>query len=221
MIADAEVRAGMEEIVMKVPNPQQLHQVPVVPIHFGGRQPMRSSLIAPFLLTLAAYGQGNLKPEPKNPAPGQAETQHAKPVVRRLDSITWNPVTAELSWVVSSWDSMELTGQPASRDTYSMSIDSAIMKFHGEDRRFDPVEAKHVRALMDVLSVYAVESTVWWDQGKGDKTDGPTPDKKDQDKKDGGEPSKSTPRSGSATRGVASNAPVEKAPRMAGTCLGR
>src|SRR5262249_13211114 len=120
MIADAVVRAGMEEIVNKVPNPQQLHQVPVVPIHFRGRQPLRSSLIAPFLLTLAAYGQGDLKPEPKNPAPGQAETQHAKPLVRRLDSITWNPVTAELSWVVSSWDSMELSGQPASRDTYSM-----------------------------------------------------------------------------------------------------
>src|SRR5262249_25678221 len=128
---------------------------------------------------------------------------------------------AELSWVVSSWDSMELSGQPASRDTYSMSIDAAVMKFHGEDRRFDPVEAKHVRALMDVLSVYAVESTVWWDQGKGtDKTDGQTPDKKEQDKKDGGEPQKSIPR-GSASRGVASNAPVEKTPRTAGICLGR
>ena len=51
-----------------------------------------------------------------------------------------------------------------------MSIDSAVMKFNGEDRHFDPVEAKHVRALMDLLSVYAVESTVWWDQGKGEKT---------------------------------------------------
>src|SRR5215472_17541382 len=180
---------------------------------------MRSSLIAPFLLTLAAYGQGDLKLAPKSPAPGQTEPQKAKPVVRRLDSITWNPVTAELSWVVSNWDSMEMGGHPASRDTYSMSIDAATMKFHGEDRKFDPVEAKHVRALMDVLSVYAVESTVWWDQGKGEKTDGQTPDK-NQDKKDGAEPPKSLPKTGpSASRGVASNALAT--PRMAGTCLGR
>src|SRR5689334_14678076 len=64
---------------------------------------MRSSLIAPIALTLAAYGQEGLKvqPQPKAPPPGQAETQRATPVVRRLESITWNPVTGELSWVVA------------------------------------------------------------------------------------------------------------------------
>jgi len=153
---------------------------------------MRSSLIAPVLMSFAAFAQQDMKVQPKSPPPGKTESQRA-PLVRRLDSITWNPVTAELSWVVSTWDSLDMNGQqPASRSTYSMSIDSATMKFNGEDRRFDPVEAKHVRALMDLLSVYAVESTVWWDQGKGEKVTTPGPGNKEQ--KDGGEPPKALPR---------------------------
>src|SRR5215510_11588724 len=111
-----------------------------VPIHLHsrGRNFMRSSLIAPVLMSVAAFAQQDMKVQPKSP-PGKAESQRA-PLVRRLDSITWNPVTAELTWVVSSWDSLDMNGrQPASRSTYSMSIDSATMKFNGEDRRFDPV----------------------------------------------------------------------------------
>jgi hypothetical protein len=179
---------------------------------------MRSSLIAPIALTLAAYGQEGLKvqPQPKAPPPGQAETQRATPVVRRLESITWNPVTGELSWVVASWDSLEIGEQPTSRDTYSMAIDRAIMKFHGEDRKFDPVEAKHVRSLMDLLSVYAVESTVWWDQGKGEKTTDAPPSNKEPGNKEPGNkdatPPKTTPKSapavlqGAAGRQLASGA---------------
>jgi len=36
------------------------------------------------------------------------------------------------------------------------------MKANGEGRSFDKDEAESVHLLMDVISRYAVESTVWW-----------------------------------------------------------
>src|SRR5437899_2026018 len=111
---------------------------------------MRSYLITPVLLSIAAYAQDGPKPPPKTP--DQPQAQRAAPALRRLESVTWNPVTAELSWVVSNWNSLDTGQQPVSQETYSMSIDAAIMKFNGKDRKFDPVEAQHVRALMDFIS---------------------------------------------------------------------
>jgi len=58
---------------------------------------MRSSLIAPIVMTFAAFGQQDMKVQPKTPPAGKADSPHGSPLVRRLDSITWNPVTAELS----------------------------------------------------------------------------------------------------------------------------
>jgi hypothetical protein len=136
---------------------------------------MRFFLIAPIALTIAGYAQDSARPQPEAASPDRTQPPGSSgtTLVRRLESVTWNPVTAELSWVVSTWDPAGPSGQPATKDTYSMSIDAAQMKFKGEGRGFDPEEARHVRMIMDMISMYAVESTVWWDSGKGDKIEGP------------------------------------------------
>jgi hypothetical protein len=65
---------------------------------------------------------------------------------------------------------------------YVIHVDAAVMEFNGEARAFDPAEAKHVRVLMDMISTYSVESTVWWDRGSSSDPDGkviPVPKDKD------------------------------------------
>jgi hypothetical protein len=145
--------------------------------------------IATFLVATAAglpqdQGAANRVEGPKheNPqtAPGTA------PRVRRLEAVTWNPVTDELTWVVSAGTKNGNTYQPGSSETYIIQLESATMKFKNEGRRFSDAEAEYVHMLMDVISRYAVESTVWWEAGGGEKIDkdhpAPAP-KKDEEKK--------------------------------------
>lgn len=87
--------------------------------------------------------------------------------VRKLESVSWNPVTRELTWVVST--AKPAAPEDASKNTYVIRMDQALMKFEGEGRRFDPEEARNVQTLLNVLSRYAVESTLWWENGQGIK----------------------------------------------------
>jgi hypothetical protein len=92
------------------------------------------------------------------------------------------------------------------------------MKFKGEDRRFDAGEARQVRSLMDVISIYAIESTVWWDQSKGETPEG-QPGLKDDDRKGPREPVKAAP---TTLRGpVASARPLAKPNGTPWACQGR
>jgi hypothetical protein len=59
----------------------------------------------------------------------------------------------------------------ADANTYMINMDSATMTFQGEKRRFSRQEAENVHVLMDILSKYAIESTIWWEQGQGQKVD--------------------------------------------------
>lgn len=101
--------------------------------------------------------------------------QPGTPNPRRLESINWNPVKNELTWVVSKGD---LTGgnyKPLATDNYLINMSDATMTYNGETRRFSKQEAENVGVLMDLLSKYAVDSTVWWDQGQGEPVDGSSP----------------------------------------------
>jgi hypothetical protein len=171
---------------------------------------MKLFLIAPAVLTIAGYAQDTPKPQPKP----DASAPHP---IRRLESVTWNPVTAELSWVVSTWDPSGTATQPTAKDTYSMSIDAAQMKFHGEGRGFDPVEAKHVRVLMDMIAMYAVESTVWWESGQGDKVDDPFGAKPDGTSKPAPDATKPTPHDNKPNNGAP--APAQPGPKAAPVVL--
>jgi hypothetical protein len=87
---------------------------------------------------------------------------------RRLESVTWDPVKHELRWVISKGELEGEKYKPASRQEYEISIDDATMSFADETRRFSKREAGSVRQLLDLLARYAVESTIWWEQGQGE-----------------------------------------------------
>jgi hypothetical protein len=104
---------------------------------------------------------------------GKAEASRAdKPeTLRRLESVTWNPVKCQLTWVVSVGTTT--TGQYARTDEkkYTIDMDSAVMKLDGESRGFDAAESERVHQIMNAIAEYAIESTIWWDRGKGVKLD--------------------------------------------------
>lgn len=102
---------------------------------------------------------------------GQPGTQ----TPRRLESINWNPVKNELTWVVSKGDLTGGSYKPLASDNYLINMADATMTYNGETRRFSKQEAENVQVLMDLLSKYAVDSTVWWDQGQGEPLDGSSP----------------------------------------------
>jgi hypothetical protein len=87
--------------------------------------------------------------------------------------VTWNPITHQLTWVVSS--GVKEAGSdynPVKSESYLIAVDDATMTFSGEVRRFSTEEASNVHVLMDLISKYAIDSTVWWDDGQGDPVDG-------------------------------------------------
>ena len=95
--------------------------------------------------------------------------------LRRIEAVTWNPVTDELTWVVSAGVSSSGSYKPESSMTYLIHLGSATMMFNGERRRFGTDEADNVRILIDVLGRYAAESTIWWEAGMGQKFDDADP----------------------------------------------
>jgi hypothetical protein len=122
------------------------------------------------LIVFAALGWGQDPGAAK--APGAAQPPDAPPAeakLRRLEAVTWNPVTDELTWVVSTGVKSAGSYQPGAKETYSIQLESASMKFHDETRSFGADEAERVHTLVDILSRYAVESTVWWEAGFGKK----------------------------------------------------
>ena len=92
---------------------------------------------------------------------------------RRLESVTWNSVKRELSWVISKGERDRQSGayKPLTMQTYVINMDKATMTFNGETRGFSKQEAINVTALLDIIAKYAIESTLWWDQGHGQPVD--------------------------------------------------
>jgi hypothetical protein len=92
--------------------------------------------------------------------------------LRRLESIQWDSVKHELTWDVSRGEKKGDAYQPRYNDHYEINMDRATMTVNGETRRFSEDEAANVRTLMDFISKYALESTVWWENGEGEPVDG-------------------------------------------------
>jgi hypothetical protein len=87
-------------------------------------------------------------------------------LIRRLESVSWDPIHQQLSWVMSVWDPQSSTSKPAKQELYSADLVGAEMKFEGEHRSFDETEAHNVRTLMQLISLYAAQSTVRWRNGE-------------------------------------------------------
>ena len=100
---------------------------------------------------------------------GLAMAQDKAPeTVKRLDSVTWDLNSHKLVWVVQTGTQVNGEFTPTSSSRYEVSPDEASMSAKDEKRGFTEEEAASLHHLLDVLSLYCAESTVWWEQGQGD-----------------------------------------------------
>ncbi|MEB2361577.1 MAG: hypothetical protein OZ929_09570 [Bryobacterales bacterium] len=103
-----------------------------------------------------------------------------KTEARRLESVTWNSMEHKLTWVIATGEKRgKQPFKSISHQTYTIQMDKAVMTFEGQQRKFSPQEAVTVHRILDLISKYAVDSTVWWDAGQGiplDKDGEPRPD---------------------------------------------
>jgi hypothetical protein len=128
------------------------------------------------MAAVAAYGAqdtdgttqkpGASRVAPGTPKPAQPEAGQGVDVkLRRLESLSWNPVTQEMTWVLSTGTLGAKGYTPTKQESYVIHMDQATMSVAGKDRHFDPAEADAVGKVMDLLCRYALESTIWWEHG--------------------------------------------------------
>jgi hypothetical protein len=147
-------------------------------------RPLAGKLIAVVVAIGVSYSQGRVNGPDVAPHSGEkrddTETNEKR---RRLESLTWNPTTSELTWVISEGHRTAGNYLPVTRATYLIHVDSAMMQFNGEHRRINGEEAKNVNAIMSILSEYAIGSTIRWEMGPGKEPDDrkePAPPKKEE-----------------------------------------
>ncbi len=107
----------------------------------------------------------------KAPTEDQDRTPPSDKKSRRLESFRWDPVKRQFTWEVSKGMKSGDSYRPTSTDHYNIDLEAATMTFNGETRRFSEEEAANVKVLMGMLAQYAIESTVWWEDGQGDPVD--------------------------------------------------
>ncbi len=141
---------------------------------------MKTALVLLISFGAAAFAQDVEKDSNanKNPVPESKQLGNK----RRLQSVTWDLNAHKLVWVVQKGSEVNGKFVATSSDRYEIAPDKATMGFSDEKRGFTEDEAESLQHLLDVLSLYCAESTVWWDQGQGvplDKNGVPTgPEKK-------------------------------------------
>ncbi len=91
----------------------------------------------------------------------------APETVKRLESVTWDLTTHKLVWVVQTGTHVDGEFVPKSSARYEVSPDEASMMFADEKRALTEEESASLHQLLDVLSLYCAQSTVWWDRGEG------------------------------------------------------
>ena len=91
---------------------------------------------------------------------------------KRLASVTWDLGSHKLVWVVERGVEMNGTFVAMTADRYEVSPGEAFMALKDEKRGIDDEEASSLHDLLGVLSLYCVESTVWWENG-GNAATGP------------------------------------------------
>ena len=143
---------------------------------------MKNALIV--LLSCATFSMAQnmkLAPEKSNPAappqtqkaqPGdtqnQQDSQAAEPQFKRLASITYDLNTHKLTWIVEKGTEVDGQFVAQSQGKYEVSPAEGFMAVNEEKRGIENEEAGALHDLLGVLSMYCVESTVWWDHGGDD-----------------------------------------------------
>jgi hypothetical protein len=109
----------------------------------------------------------------ETPKPGAAgKVEAAKGDKKRLESVTWDLKSHKLIWTVQTGEAGS-NGEFVAKTTerYEIIPDKALMAVREEKRGFTEQEAASLHKLLDTLSLYCVESVVWWERGEGDPLD--------------------------------------------------
>jgi len=93
------------------------------------------------------------------------EPKSESPEIKRLSSVTWDLNTHKLVWTVEKGTIVDGEFVPATKVKYEVSPEQAFMAYAGEKRALGEDEASSLHELLNVLSLYCVESVVWWEQG--------------------------------------------------------
>jgi len=156
-------------------------------------------LAALLILGGVSYAQqSGAEAGPKPPSSKEGSTTNTSARVRRLESVSWDAVKAQLIWVLSVWDLESDKSEPSALERYVIHVDSGLMENNGEVRPFQ-VRGSDLQSLMSLVCMYAMRSTIWWNRVGASKDDtpslmpdgsnGPGDKTKESDPKDSPEPS--------------------------------
>ena len=118
----------------------------------------------PVLILLLSLGAIGLAQNPQEPPEQKPQT------VKRLGVVTWDGEHHKLGWEVQKGTMVNGQFVAESSERYEITPEDAVMAKADdkhEQRGFSPEEADSLQQLLDVLSVYCAESSVWWDHGQG------------------------------------------------------
>lgn len=122
---------------------------------------MKRFLVPLIVLTGLGYAQQTGDAERKVPPDDHSGTKAPAAIMRRLEAVTWDPLQSELIWCVSVWDLESDMTEPDSLERYVIHVNQGVMESNGERRPVD-VPGEDLHALMNIISAYAMRSTVWW-----------------------------------------------------------
>lgn len=148
---------------------------------------MKNSVIGLVFLTSLACAQNAEKAAPAPPPQGNTEIPKPAGTLRRLESLTWNPMQLELSWVVSVWD-LANTEAPRDLERYIIHMDTKQMELNGKAHSFEAAD-QNLSEVLDLISAFSMKSTAWWgnaERGTGgaDRNEPPAGSDQKDDKKD-------------------------------------
>src|SRR5262245_48578878 len=129
-----QARCGIGESKMRAIKRRFLHP------RGESRKSLRLVVNVAALIGVAAMGCAQEREAGSGLKGGTHNERHETPgggaVLRRLEAVTWNPVTDELTWVVSAGSKSTGAYRPGATDTYVIHLESATMRFKDKDRRF-------------------------------------------------------------------------------------
>lgn len=144
---------------------------------------MKTALIVLVSCASFSFAQDMKIAPPAQTAPPKAESQNQpnkadsqdQPAegaqLKRLATVTWDLNSHKLVWTVEKGEQVNGQFVPKSTDRYEVSPSEAYMSANAEKRGIETEEANSLHELLNVLSLYCVESTVWWENGGGASAD--------------------------------------------------
>ncbi len=137
---------------------------------------MKTTLIVLFSCATLSFAQ-DMKTGPKtqllpeSPSATAADPASGSQEYKRLASVTWDLDTHKLVWVVQK--GVEVNGAFVAKtsDRYEVSPSEASMALKDLKRNIDGDEANSLHDLLSILTMYCVQSTVWWENGGEDAAD--------------------------------------------------